>query len=200
MSISKSEEIISQHKKEIDTFSSSDFFKNLKINLNDFLSQEFLFMNDLIRFSGSVLSNSPNYSFNSLCRSINRFNDFFNYLNSKLNERNIDCSKLELKSPNKEYLSYIKSLYSLDFKDQLTGLYMICNFYCTIMCRDDIPNDLKDISNCLKNNQFDQVCNDLKRDLDRTLNERGGYSKNIVSKLISLECDSWKGLSSGGNQ
>lgn len=68
------------------------------------------------------------------------------------------------------------------------------------MCRDDIPNDLKDISNCLKNNQFDQVCNDLKRDLDRTLNEKGGYSKNIVSKLISLECDSWKGLSSAGNQ
>jgi hypothetical protein len=200
MNITKCDDILNQHRKEIDSFSSSNFMQNLKVNLNDFLSQEFLFMDDLIRFSGSILSNAPNYAFNSLCMAINRFNDYFEYLKTKLNENNIDCSKIELKSPNKEYLSYINSLYSVDFKDQLTALFMMCNFYCSTMCRDDIPNDLKDISNCLKNSQFDQICNDLKRDLDRVLGEKGGYSRNIVTKLISLECDSWKGISSGGNQ
>ena len=194
--------ILNQHKKEIDCFTNTKVLDNLKFDYLEFLCQEYYFMIGLMRFTGVVLSNSAPFAFNTLSKAIFRFNEFVQFLNEKLKQKNINISKIQQKPSTNEYLSYMKSLYNESFKEQMASLCMICNFFYVTMFKEDLHNDLKEMSSFLKNIQFDQICKEMKKDLDQafSIEDKGEYKKIDVSKLISLESDSWKMCTNTENQ
>ena len=189
-------EILNQYKKERDCFAKTIILGNMKFDYVEFLSQEYLFMIGLMRFTGVVLSNSPPFAFNTLSRAIFRFNEFINFLNEKFKLNNINISIIQEIPITNEYLAYIKSLHILSFKHQLTSLCLICNFFSTTIFEENLHSDLKELGTFLKNIQFDQICKDLKKDLDQasSIEDKVECDKINIKKLMLLECESWKML------
>jgi thiaminase len=196
--------ILQQYDKDLSKLTSSEFLQNINTMENNdanyiqFISQEYLFMMGLIRLTGVTLSNAPPFAFRTLSKSIFRFNEYIDFLKEKLNQRKIIVSKIEEKSETKEYIAFFKSLYSENFKVQLLCLWMTCYLFNMTLVKNVLPKNLNEIIFFLKNIQFDQICDLLKKDVDNafSIEDKGDYHNIYIEKLISLELNSWNILNS----
>ena len=137
--------IINKFSSDFDEIINNDFFKTFtKMSDEQFsmwLSQEFTFVQELMKNFASCLQKAPNVNgVKTFAKGMTFLNDNLRILESKMMEHKIQPTEAEPKDENRDYIEFLRSIRDKDYKFQAAMIWLICMLYNQVIERNQVPN------------------------------------------------------------
>lgn len=198
----KHESIISTYSSEIDKFIKSENLKKLSsLDTEQFklwLTQEYIFLQSLLRLLGSGLSKSKTITgLKTFSIGIKFIKEEIDFFEGKMVEIKVNPIEIQTSSEIQKYSEFLINLINYDYKTIALTVWMICYFYVQTLQKNKVSNIAFDLAQRWKGLELTEFLELLKIEIELSLesdfDKKFTYDlREIFLKLKDLEIISWK--------